>query len=389
LATEDSLFQRAKYYAEKGIKICPSEHRWLRQNGSIFIGSTYELENADAGKKAYYQLINNMDIKEKLDFTGYLGNAFYHSVNNTKFNLTYDDALFYQNLLIDLSKQFESQKHFTKAVYYYHRTLYKAKGLEFSLQKMEEQINEHCGGTINMNCYSLHEKSFQTFIVLYNGGAYELTNKIGQFLLETYNMALAENLLDEDDTQYFTQRLSQLHYSLGMIKLKKGDYNNARQNFYTALSKYVENYGPDLYRIKSRFAECYFKNEDYSQAIKHFKSNYYDKSWHSNWKYENLSMLALSEYMAGEMDSAKIHFNLLEKKSHDFDHDESVIYYYTDWPLYLYHKSEGNTNKAQKYLTDAYNHIPEDERTEYLENENLPKYYYIHEIIEAYNQNIR
>jgi hypothetical protein len=104
-------------------------------------------------------------------------------------------------------------------------------------------------------------------------------------------------------------------------------------------------------------------------------------------------MLALSEYMAGEMDSAKIHFNLVEKKYHDIDHDESDIYYYTDWPLYLYHKSEGNTNKAQKYLTDAYNHIAEDERTEYLEDENrlerFHKYYYIHEIIDTYNQNIR
>ena len=78
---------------------------------------------------------------------------------------------------------------------------------------------------------------------------------------------------------------------------------------------------------------------------------------------------------------------------YNIDHDAGIIYYYTDWPLYLYHKSEGNTNKAQKYLTDAYNHIPEDERAEYLENENhlenLPKYYYIHEIIDTYNQNIR
>jgi tetratricopeptide (TPR) repeat protein len=238
LAGEDSLFQRAKYYAEKGIKICSPpkpENGFFNQNSIIFIGSTYELENADAGKKAYYQLINNMDIKDRFLLTSYIGKAFYRSVNNTKFNLTYDDALFYQNLAIDLSKQLESQKYFTKAVYYYHRTLYKAKGSEFSLQKMEEQINKHCGSTINMNCYALHEKSSQTFQVLYDGGAYELANKIGQFILDTYNMGLAENLLDEDDTQYFTQMSTQLHYSLGMIKFKKGDYNNARQNFYTAL----------------------------------------------------------------------------------------------------------------------------------------------------------
>ena len=85
--------------------------------------------------------------------------------------------------------------------------------------------------------------------------------------------------------------------------------------------------------------------------------------------------------------------NLLEKKYSTIDQDESSIYYYTDWPLYLYHKSEGNTIKAQQYLTDAYNHISEDERDEYLQDdkriEHLYKYYYIHEIIEEYNQHIR
>ena len=68
-------------------------------------------------------------------------------------------------------------------------------------------------------------------------------------------------------------------------------------------------------------------------------------------------------------------------------------FFYIDWPLYLYHNSEGNTKKAQQYLTDAYNNIPEYKRNEYQEDENrrkhLHKYYYIHEIIEAYNQNIR
>jgi hypothetical protein len=186
---------------------------------------------------------------------------------------------------------------------------------------------------------------------------------------------------------------TQLHYSLGMIKLKKGDYNNARQNFYTALSKKVENYGPDSYRIKSRIAECYFKNNNYSNAIKNYRKNYYDTSWNANWKYAELSMLALSEFKAEQMDSAKIHFNLVEKKYHDIDHDGGTIGYYTDWPLYQYYDANGNGKKALKYLNYAYDNIPEYERSEYLEDQkrmdHLYKYYYIHEIIEAYNQNIR
>ncbi len=75
------------------------------------------------------------------------------------------------------------------------------------------------------------------------------------------------------------------------------------------------------------------------------------------------------------------------------NYKNGTSYYYLDWPLYQYHKSDGNATKAQQYLTDAYNHISEDERDEYLQDdkrlEHLYKYYYIHEIIEEYNQHIR
>ena len=106
-------------------------------------------------------------------------------------------------------------------------------------------------------------------------------------------------------------------------------------------------------------------------------------------------MLALSEFLSGQIDSAKVHFLQVEKK---YDGINDAIqnrsdYYYVHWPLYQFHSANGNTNKALRYITDAYHHIPEDERTEYLQDEkrmeNLHKYYYIYEIIEAYNQNIR
>ena len=80
-----------------------------------------------------------MDIKDQFNFTYRVGNAIYHSVKLPQFKFTYDDALFYLNLAIDLSKQLESSKYFTKAVYYYHRTLKKAKGSKISLQNMEFQ----------------------------------------------------------------------------------------------------------------------------------------------------------------------------------------------------------------------------------------------------------
>ena len=223
----------------------------------------------------------------------------------------------------------------------------------------------------------------------------ELAGEIGRFLIDTIDMASAEDIIDEDEEQYFTEELSRMHYLQGLMKLKTGSFDNARQDFYNALSTiYKDECDINPWKIKSKIAECYFKNNDYSNAIINYRKNYYDTSWNdANFKYADLSMLALSEFRAGQIDSAKIHFNLVEKKYSYIDHDENPIYYYTDWPLYQYYDANGNAKKTLKYLTDAYNHISEDERDEYLQDdkrlEHLYKYYYIHEIIEEYNQHIR
>ena len=106
-------------------------------------------------------------------------------------------------------------------------------------------------------------------------------------------------------------------------------------------------------------------------------------------------MQALSEYFNNQIDSSRIHFTEVEKyyRNETTNYNRGTHYTYIDFPLYKYYLAKGNTKKAQAYLTDAYNHIPENERTEYLKDDSrgkhLHKYYYIHEIIEAYNQSIR
>ena len=86
---------------------------------------------------------------------------------------------------------------------------------------------------------------------------------------------------------------------------------------------------------------------------------------------------------------------MLQKIYNDIydDTKKDKNYYYVQWPLYQFHSANGNTNKALRYIADAYHHIPEDELTEYLQDErrleHLYKYYYIHDMIEAYNKYIR
>ena len=107
-------------------------------------------------------------------------------------------------------------------------------------------------------------------------------------------------------------------------------------------------------------------------------------------------MKALCEYYNNDLDSSKYHFNIVENylKNDKAEYDNNgTDSYYLDWPLYKYYNAKGNTEKANKYLTSAYNHISMEEKNKFLlDNDrlkNIHKYYYIHEIIDEYNQHIR
>ena len=218
-------------------------------------------------------------------------------------------------------------------------------------------------------------------------------------MLSKFDFSYVYDLQNSPRTSFYRRFLLNItNWSSTETILKKGekkrDFDNARKDFYNSLSTIsIDEPVVEPWKIKSKIAECYFNNNDYSNAIKNYRKNYYDTSWEENWKYADLSMLALSEFRAGQIDSAKIHFNLVEKKYSTIDHDDDFIYYYTDWPLYQYYDANGNAKKALKYLDYAHDNIPDDEQREYLEDrkrmDHLYKYYYVHEINEAYNRQIR
>ena len=188
------------------------------------------------------------------------------------------------------------------------------------------------------------------------------------------------------------------------MHLKRQKYYLARQNFISAantikdhnniIEKVNKNNWVKTEMLNFRIGECYNRENNFINAI-----NYYREAYHletnSTDKIEILSMQALSEYFNNQFDSSKVHFAEVEKyyKNETINYNRSTPYTYLDFSLYKYYHAKGNTKKAQQYLTDAYNHIPENERTEYRKDDSrakhLHKYYYIHEIIETYNQSIR
>jgi tetratricopeptide (TPR) repeat protein len=232
----------------------------------------------------------------------------------------------------------------------------------------------------------------------YNIGNYQYATMVYQHLTDQSNLF---NFEDEKTTAY--QHI--FYYRLGIMTLKQNDYFTARQHFISAFSALNKNktiidkifFNQNWMTasvINHRIGECYYKETNYENAIKYYKEAHKAES-NNEEKMKLLNQIAYSEYLNGQSDSSTVHFQQVEKyyNENKLNYKDGTSSYYVDWPLYLYHKSKDNTTKAQQYLTDAYNHISEDERNEYLEDDNrlanLHQYYYIHEIIETYNQNIR
>jgi len=399
LGNNSGLFNEAMYYSEKGIEICPldsslAEKPYFEFPYVIFIALSHELGGFEKGKDAFYKSTKKFNPEQKTDILYRFIRAGSRSILNdeTKFNMDFEWFPPYVDIVVEISAKHGLTKQYTKAIFLTASIF--SETPDKATDKIRTSLSKHCPSGFNTDCFTLHEKAVKLFELLYSWREYELASEIGQFLIDTIDMASAEDLLDDEETKEFSEVLSHMHHLQGLIKLKTGDFDNARKDFYNALSTISKDV-PDVppWLIKSKIAECYFKNNDYSNAIKHYKKNYYDTSWNANWKYAELSMLALSEFNAGEMDSAKIHFNLVEKKYSNIDHDEQAINYYTDWPLYQYYDANRNAKKTLKYLNNAYDNIPDDEQRKYLEDrkrmDHLYKYYYVHEINEAYNRQIR
>ena len=207
---------------------------------------------------------------------------------------------------MDLSKQLEAKKYFTKAIWLYIKVLNATRGIEFATQKMEEKINEHCGGVLNIDCYAPHEKLGYLGNLFYDEGEYNWANRLYKFQVNSIKLILAEEEnIDQDEKEWSANMLSSSYYKLCMMKLKQGYFETSRQDFYDAMATTPKDLPfakiwlePQF--IKQRIGECYFKNQNYSNAIKIYRKLFNEKLKEDQdqfnnlgWEYSNLSMLAL------------------------------------------------------------------------------------------------
>jgi tetratricopeptide (TPR) repeat protein len=271
---------------------------------------------------------------------------------------------------------------------------------EYAMEYFYKEIRDVCGSENYFSCLKKGDALGSLASGFYELNNYDEATKIYQYLADQANLIS----LGEGEREKAIAHLPAIHYRLGLMHLKTQQYYLARQNFISAanalkdhkdiIEKVNKNNWVKTDMLNFRIGECYDRENNFTNAI-----NYYREAFklekNSTDKIEILAMQALSEYSNNQIDSSRIHFAEVEKyyRNETINYNRATHYTYIDFPLYNYYNAKGNTKKAQAYLTDAYNHIPENERTVYLKDDlrskHLHKYYYIHEIIETYNQSIR
>jgi tetratricopeptide (TPR) repeat protein len=350
----------------------------------------------------------NLSVTKKMDLAYQVGSynmwdTFEFQFPNEDQDLRREFSINYLMKSLDISKKIHNTKFFSKSVSLLIDIYRKQYNIEKSEAFFMQEVTAFCGTIDYLSCFDSPSGSALGSLAnsFYHMNNYDHSMKIYQYLTDKANLSGIEDASKKEAIAY----LQEFHYRLGMMEMKTYNYFSARQNFIAAATALKENIATDnliknnwvtLTLLDKRIAQCYYKENNFKNAIKYYKEAF-NSSTDPDEKMEQLSMLALNEYYDNQIDSAKIHFLEVEKYYNEdninYDNMNRTAYYYIDWPLYQYHKSEKNTNKTQQYLTDAYNHIPEKEKTDYREDEkrldHLHKYYYIHEIIEAYNQNIR
>jgi len=368
----------------------------------IYSLRAYGIEHTE---EVYEEVINTLqyNLKDKMTLTRRIG----HYMLNNDWLQPYGDIDRDIALIIDYfekslsyAKELNDNDKIVSNISLILEAYDKINKQEYAMEYFYKEITELCGTENYFPCLKGGDA-----LGSLAGGFYELNNydeatKIYQYRADQANLIS----LDEAEREKAIAHLPEIHYRLGLMHLKTQKYYLARQNFISAantikdhkeiIEKVSKNNWVKTDMLNFRIGECYDRENNFVNAINYYREAYLLEK-NSTDKIEILSMQALSEYFNNQIDSSKIHFAEVEKyyRNETINYNRGTHYTYIDFPLYKYYHAKGNIKKAQQYLTDAYMHIPENERTGYLQDDarskHLHKYYYIHEIIETYNQSIR
>ena len=402
--------RRAVQYLQDALTVCDEEaiHPITGNQFSIdVIVVIYSLRayGIEHTEKVYEEVINTLqyNLKDKLILTRRIG----HYMLNNDWLQPYGDLdrdipliIHYFEKSLSYAKELNDNDKIVSNLSLILQAYDMINKQEYAMEYFNQEIRDLCGSENYFSCLKVEDALQSLASGFYSLNNYDEATKIYQYLADQANLIS----LSETEREEAIAHLPEIHYRLGLMHLKTQKYYLARQNFISGsntikdhkemIEKVYKNNWVKTDMLNFRIGECYFREKKYINAIYYFREAYLLEK-NSTDKIEILSIQALSVYFSNQIDSSRIHFAEVEKyyRNETINYNRATHYTYIDFPLYKYYLAKGNTKKAQSYLTDAYNHIPENERTEYLKDDSrskrLHKYYYIHEIIEAYNQSIR
>jgi tetratricopeptide (TPR) repeat protein len=402
--------RKAVQYLQDALTVCDEEAIHPNTNNQFALDvivvilslRAYDIERTE---KVYENIINTLQYNQKDEMT--LTRRIGKYMLNNDWLQPYEDIdrnipliIHYFEKSLSYAKELNNKDMIVSNLSLILEAYDKINKQEYAMEYFYKEIRDVCGSENYFSCLKKGDTLGSLASGFYGLNNYDEATKIYQYLADQANLIS----LSEGEREEALAHLPEIYYRLGLMHLKTQKYYLARQNFISGVNtikdhkeiieKVYKNNWVKTDMLNFRIGECYFRENNYINAINYFKEAYLLEK-NSTDKIEILTMQALSEYFINQIDSSRIHFAEVEKyfRNETINYNRASHYTYIDFPLYKYYHAKGNTKKAQEYLTEAYNHIPENERAKYFEDDSrskhLHKYYYIHEIIETYNQSIR
>jgi|GEM_PF-2319221 len=402
--------RRAVYYLKNALAVCSDDKIHPTKNNRPHIDPlpvilSYRAYDSEYAENLYEEITGGRSDSEKMKFAHRVGK--YNMWEDIRKQFPNEEISYqlsfskkYLSKALKYSKELNNKKYFTNTLTlimgYYSQLDLPEKAESF----FKQELIDFCGSEIIEGCISPNRRTLDLAEAFYKLGNYDLSMKIHLFMLKSINLLqLRQNESNSEDAEYLISQLPFHKYRLGLMNMKKGQYSEARSYFENTAVVEDERSWLTKRLLNKKIGDCYYKEKKYNNAISYFNASYqsYLDDDDSLGAIESLNRQALSEYHNNQKESAITHFKLAEKyleTIENINYEYGASYYYNEWSLYQYYYTEGNTKKALQYLTDAYNNISEKERTAYLEDNNREKwmnsrYFYIHEIIDTYNRQIR
>ena len=233
--------------------------------------------------------------------------------------------------------------------------------------------------------------------VFYSNYYYDEVLKISQIFLNYTDAELAnQGEKNQDMKVYF-------YYYVGLIQLKRENYDIAIENYNNALEIINQSKEEDwnywLAQINSKLGFIYYYKKNYEKAAPYFFKSAAVYRFSDDQEKRYLmgvkSYYGISELLIGNLDKSNETMTKVESwvKTHPLktEDNEDYLAYALYWPLHIYYDNMKQNEEASKYLNMAYEIVGKEKIEKYHqhpEKDTHPKFFYCRDIIKAYESSL-